>query len=126
MKESWNVLERWYEAAEPVASRRIGAPFLDALLDDLNTPQAIAELHRSDPDDLAGGLALLGFSPDPGRIAARPPVPVEDIARGIDARIAARKARNFQEADRIRNDFAAKGIVLKDNPDGTTDWDVKR
>jgi cysteinyl-tRNA synthetase len=126
MKESWNVLERWYGIAEPVASRRIGDALLDALLDDLNTPQAIAELHQSGPEELAGGLALLGFSPDPGRLAARPPIPVQDIADAIAARLVARKAKNFRESDRIRDELLAQGIQLKDNPDGTTSWDVKR
>ena len=126
MKESWNVLERWYGIAEPVASRRVGHALLLALSDDLNTPQAIAELHQSGPEELAGGLALLGFSPDPGRLAARPPIPVEEIADAIAARLAARKAKNFRESDRIRDELLAKGIQLKDNPDGTTSWDVKR
>ncbi len=126
MKESWNVLERWYGIAEPVAARRIGGALLEALLDDLNTPQAIAELHQAGPEELAGGLALLGFSPDPGRLAARPPIPVEEIADAIAARIAARKAKNFMESDRIRDELLAWGIQLKDNPDGTTSWDVKR
>jgi len=126
MKESWNVLERWYGMAEPVASRRIGGALLEALLDDLNTPQAIAELHQSDPEELAGGLALLGFSPDPGRLAAHPPIPVEEITDAIAARLAARKAKNFRESDRIRDELLAKGIQLKDNPDGTTSWEVKR
>jgi cysteinyl-tRNA synthetase len=126
MKESWAVLERWYDAAEPIAARRIGDSVLDALLDDLNTPQAIAEMHRANPSELAGALALLGFRPDPGRIAPRPPLPVEEIARAIAARIEARHSRNFREADRIRDELAAKGVQLKDNPDGTTSWDVKR
>ena len=49
-----------------------------------------------------------------------------EITRAIDARNAARKARNFGEADRIRDELAAQGIALKDNPDGTTAWEVKR
>jgi cysteinyl-tRNA synthetase len=126
VKESFGILERWYDTAEPVATREIGEPFLAALLDDLNTPQAVAELHRSDPPALAGGLSLLGFSPDPGRLALKPSVPVEEIAHAIAARAAARKARDFKESDRIRDELLSKGIVLKDNPDGTTDWDVKR
>src|SRR5438876_1191901 len=126
MKESWAVLERWFDAAEPIAARRIGTAVLDALLDDLNTPQAIAEMHRADSSELAGSLALLGFRPDPGRIAVRPPLPVDEIARAIAARNEARKSRNFREADRIRDDLAANGIQLKDNPDGTTSWDAKR
>jgi cysteinyl-tRNA synthetase len=126
MKESWNALERWYETAEPVAVRQIGEGVLHALLDDLNTPQAIAELHRAGPEELAGGLTLLGFSPESGRIAALPPLPVNQIADAIAARNAARKVRDFREADRIRDELGAQGIQLKDNPDGTTSWDVKR
>jgi len=47
------------------------------------------------------------------------------IVNLIDARIAARKAKNFTEADRIRNDLAAMGVVLKDSKDGTT-WEIAR
>jgi cysteinyl-tRNA synthetase len=126
MKESWNTLERWYAIAEPLANRRIGEGFLAALCDDLNTPQAIAELHSGEPEELAGGLALLGFSPDPGRIAAKPAIDEVEIADAIAARKAARAAKNFRESDRIRDELLAKGITLQDNPDGTTSWDVKR
>jgi cysteinyl-tRNA synthetase len=126
MRESLAILERWYGAAEPVAAPRIGEELLEALSDDLNTPQAIAALHRAEPKELAGGLSLLGFSPDPGRLALAAPLPVEEIAAAIAARNAARKSRNFQEADRIRDELVAKGIQLKDNPDGTTGWDVTR
>ena len=126
MKESWAVLERWYAAAEGANADHACEGVMEALLDDLNTPQAITELHRAEADELAGGLAFLGFTIDSRRIAPKPPLPAEEIARAIDARIAARKARNFREADRIRDELAATGIQLKDNPDGTTSWDVKR
>jgi len=125
MKESWNTLERWYDVAEPVADRHVGREFLAALCDDLNTPQAIAELHKAEPKALAGGLSLLGFSTISERIEQKPPVDVVVIADAIAARLAARKAKNFREADRIRDELAAKGILLKDGPDGTT-WEVKR
>jgi cysteinyl-tRNA synthetase len=48
-----------------------------------------------------------------------------EIERLIEARTAARKAKDFKESDRIRDDLLAKGIVLKDGPSGTT-WEVKR
>ncbi len=44
----------------------------------------------------------------------------------IAARVAARKNRNWAEADRIRDKLAAMGFVLKDNKDGTTTWEIKR
>ena len=44
----------------------------------------------------------------------------------IVSRLAARKAKNWVESDRIRDELLAMGIVLKDNKDGTTSWEVKR
>ena len=49
----------------------------------------------------------------------RPPVPVEEIEQLIVARRAARSARNFAEADRIRRDLDARGILLEDTAAGT-------
>jgi len=48
-----------------------------------------------------------------------------DVRPLIDAREAARKARNFKEADRIRDELAKMGVVLKDSKDGTT-WELAR
>ena len=125
LKESASTLERWYGDAEPVAAPRVGEAFLAALADDLNTPLAITELHKSDEVTLAGGLDLVGFSRVQDRIAPKLTVDPEEIARAIAARNEARKSKNFKESDRIRDELAAKGIVLKDGPSGTT-WEVKR
>jgi cysteinyl-tRNA synthetase len=48
------------------------------------------------------------------------------VEEKIEARNAARKARDFKESDRIRDELLEQGIALKDNPDGTTSWEVKR
>ncbi|HUO92651.1 MAG TPA: cysteine--tRNA ligase [Rhizomicrobium sp.] len=125
MKESWGILERWYQAVADVDAPRVSEKVLAALSDDLNTPQAISELHQSQPAEIAGGLALLGFSLKPERIAARTTLDAKEIEAAIAARNAARKAKDFQESDRIRDALAVKGIVLKDGPSGTT-WEVKR
>jgi cysteinyl-tRNA synthetase len=126
MKESWAVLDRWYAAAEGTSASHVGEGVMAALLDDLNTPMAIAELHQAEGAELAGGLALLGFTLDRVLLAPKAPIPLDEVDRAIHARNAARKSRNFGEADRIRDELAAAGIQLKDNPDGTTSWDVKR
>jgi cysteinyl-tRNA synthetase len=47
------------------------------------------------------------------------------IEAKIAARAAARKAKNFKESDRIRDELTAKGVVLKDTKDGTT-WEIAR
>ena len=125
LKESWTMLERFYAVAEPVLASTVAAELLEGLSDDLNTPLAISGLHRAKDTELAGGLGLLGFSCVQDRIAAKPPVDPVEIADAIAARTAARKNRNFGEADRIRDALAEKGILLKDGPQGTT-WEVKR
>ena len=101
---------------------------MSALSDDLNTPLALSELYRSPAEEMAGGLALLGFSCDSARLAdptLRPDIEDAWIKAQIGQRNAARKAKDFKEADRIRDELLAKGIVLKDGPTGTT-WEVKR
>jgi cysteinyl-tRNA synthetase len=49
----------------------------------------------------------------------QPPVPVEEIEHLIEERHAARRRRDFAAADRIRNDLAARGVLLEDSPSGT-------
>ena len=50
----------------------------------------------------------------------------EKIKQLVDARNAARAAKDWKESDRIRDELAAMGVALKDNKDGTTTWEVKR
>jgi cysteinyl-tRNA synthetase len=50
---------------------------------------------------------------------------VEAINRAIERRLAARKAKDFTKSDRIRDELAAMGVVLKDTKDGTT-WEIAR
>jgi len=125
LKESWKMLERWYEVTEPLADPAPDSAFFEALSDDLNTPAAIASLHQAEPLALAGGLGFLGFSNVQLRIASKAQVDTVALADAIAARNAARKARDFKESDRIRDDLLAKGIVLKDGPDGTS-WEIQK
>jgi len=125
VKESWKTLERWYGVTEPLANPSPDAAFFAALEDDLNTPAAIASLHQASELGLAGGLGFLGFSNVQLKIAAKVQIDKVAIADAIAARLAARKAKDFAESDRIRDDLLAKGIVLKDGPDGTS-WEIKR
>ena len=69
-------------------------------------------------DKVLGVLALRGKEDE------RPPVPVEEIEALIEARQAARRARNFGEADRIRAELDARGIILED-AGATTRWKRK-
>jgi len=125
LRESWKTLERWYEVTEPLVDPAPNQEFLAALRDDLNTPQAIVSLHQAEPLALAGGLGFLGFSNVAMKISVKPKVDEKEIADAIALRQKARAAKNFAESDRIRDALLAKGIVLKDGPQGTT-WEAKR
>jgi cysteinyl-tRNA synthetase len=146
LEQSWATLEDWWRFAAQDSSPRASETVLAALVDDLNTPKAIAELHAIrnrinsagqglHAVELAQNLAFLGFD-RASFLAWEEKKKAEALERSvgldeseiktrISARNAARKAKNFGEADRIRDELAAMGIVLKDSKDGTT-WEIAR
>jgi cysteinyl-tRNA synthetase len=116
-----------------------------ALGDDLNTPSAMSIIHgiaksaqrnRSTAAQLKATLQFLGVYDDeePAQFAVGREERAVDVARVealVSARLAARKARNFKEADRIRDELAGMGLQLKDAKDPatgeiTTTWEVKQ
>ena len=132
LEESWRTLEGFFNNAGVVHAEtgRIAAPVLEALTDDLNTPKAIAELHALDrpgaQNALGETLKALGFSGKLQSPKAEASVDEAAVNALITARLDARKAKNWAESDRIRDELAAMGIAIKDNKDGTTSWEVKR
>jgi len=101
---------------------KVLAPVLAALRDDLNTAQAIAEMHalfrKGDAAGLAASLDLMGISLTDDRASLH-----GDLGTIVDAlltrRSEARAARDFATSDRIRDALGAAGISLKDGADGT-------
>jgi cysteinyl-tRNA synthetase len=114
------------------------AEVMAALSDDLNTPSALSILHglaksarRGDAartSELRTTLEFLGLygGEAPAELSLAPTVDVDvpRIEALIDARTTAKTARDFKEADRIRDELLGLGIVLKDGKDGTA-WEVK-
>jgi cysteinyl-tRNA synthetase len=104
------------------------AAVVEALSDDLNTPAALAAIAgiEQDREALLGALAFLGLpslGPERSRHASDARNADPDAAR-IDAlvaeRVAARKARNWAESDRLRDALVDEGVLLEDGPGGTT------
>jgi cysteinyl-tRNA synthetase len=123
---SWTARPEFAEAGEGELTGEVA----EALLDDLNTPKVIAELHgldrRREHAALAANLRALGFSTP---VVKDVVLPVEMAARVeplIAARKAARVAKNWAESDRIRDELLGMGVALKDNKDGTTTWEAAR
>jgi cysteinyl-tRNA synthetase len=140
LREAQKNLDHWVALTADAQPGYLCADALDALLDDLNTPKAFAALHELRGEAVKGAkpaaaclkasAQLIGLlhTPAVAWAAFRPASLVIDeskIVNLIDARIAARKAKNFTEADRIRDELAAMGVVLKDSKDGTT-WEIAR
>jgi cysteinyl-tRNA synthetase len=124
---------------------RVSGNVLAALADDLNTPQAVVELHAladkarhgdfEASSDLLATCEFLGF--DLSRVdmqeilrRQRGELDVKRIDALILDRTAARANKDFKESDRLRDELAAMGVVLKDGKDAegkpVTTWEIAR
>jgi cysteinyl-tRNA synthetase len=138
---AFHTLDDFFRVAQMKADSPPPEVIVDALSDDLNTAKVIAELHalrkkvrgvENDPAaiQLGAALSFLGFNAttffawltemneavlaDAGRI--------DDL---VEQRQAARARKDFKESDRIRDELAAMGVVIKDSKEGTT-WEIAR
>jgi cysteinyl-tRNA synthetase len=113
---------------EPHAQR-----YKAAMDDDFNTSEAVAELQglanevfsgnakaQSQLKALGGVLGLLQRDPEAFLHAGRGGPAEAEIQQQIEARLAARKGKNYAEADRIRQSLEKEGVILEDGPQGTT------
>ena len=127
----------WKEAFDPLARlERAREAFWSAMADDLNTPEALAAIFTliSDLNAQDDHVALtreerdtiVAFLDETDAMFSAWPHATEsldaEVEALIDARRAAKAARDWAEADRVRDQLKALGIVLEDRKDGTTGW----
>jgi cysteinyl-tRNA synthetase len=140
-----NILER---AQTSFVEEEFPAPsIVSALSDDLNTPMAIAQMHKlaelARKGDLAAAQSLHDSAKWFGVIdmslmsstnlasvgqAAGQMMPTQfqdEVNERIAIRDAARARKDFKESDRIRDELAAMGVIIKDSKEGTT-WEIAR
>lgn len=145
LDDARNSLKRLYTALNLVQpadisldwSHPFAARFKEAMDEDFGTPEAVAvlfdlagEVNKTKSAELASLLKALGgclglLQNDAAAFLQAGAGLGEAAIQGlIQQRAAAKAGKNFLEADRIRQDLLARGIVLKDSPAGTT-WEVK-
>jgi cysteinyl-tRNA synthetase len=140
LEEAAKTLDDWYWVAADLKGEQPSDAVVEALSDDLNTPQMIASLHglrnraasgnERDRSQFAASLRLLGFLSESaaewkGRKQQASGIDATQIEGLISERTAARARKDFKESDRIRDQLAAMGVVIKDSKEGTT-WEIAR
>jgi len=134
--------ERFVAAMDDDFNTSIAVAELQSLARELNTAKAAGRLDEAaavagELKALGSRLGLLGLEPEtflrkrplkmPGQqgesaAPASEGLSDDEIERLIEARVAARKAKDFKESDRIRDELAAGGVLLEDQPGGRTLW----
>ena len=138
LSECENTLDKWYRVySNNLKTTKISDEILKPLFDDLNTPGYIANLHQlyekaskgHDPQLFVSACQFVGllnedyenwqqYKKDKASINEN------DILNKIELRNKARKNKDYEEADRIRNELLDKGVLIEDK-DGKTIWKFK-
>ncbi len=116
--EATIILNKWFRKIEDIHIEKPVLPDVikKVLYDDLNFPAAVAFMHSMPPEELAHCLAFLGFKA-PKKHSA---LSLESINALINARNDAKKAKNFAQADAIRQELSDNGIIIEDTAAGTS------
>jgi len=138
LEDSAATLRGWQNDTRDVVATEVDPEMIEALSDDLNAHGAFTRLHQlakaGEFGKLKASLELLGFSLLPDALRRPGGELVVDEARVnalINARLDARRAKNFAESDRLRDELVGMGIVIMDAKDPVTGelkttWEVKK
>ncbi|MDA1283839.1 MAG: cysteine--tRNA ligase [Proteobacteria bacterium] len=132
LTSSLSILEKWADFQNWDLDSAVGYDneFMEYLFDDLNTPgclmrlQQIFNLIKKDPQNkelkgyFVNGLNLFGLNPTITKKELK--IDVKYIENMISQRSLAKEAKNFNEADKIRDELQKQGIILEDSPKVTT------
>ncbi|WP_440910649.1 cysteine--tRNA ligase [Candidatus Pelagibacter sp.] len=140
LEDCQNTINKWYNVYVDIKNNTdILDEILEPLYDDLNTPGYIANLHKlyekaqkGDDNDKAlfvsacRFVGLLNQNKDEwlSLKKSKASISEEEILRRIDERNKAREKKNYEEADKIRNELSDKGVLIEDK-DGKTIWKFK-
>ena len=140
LEDCQNTINKWYNVYIDIKKNTdVSSEILQPLYDDLNTPGYIANLHKlyekaqkGDDNDKALFVSACRFV---GLLnqnkeewlsfkMSRASISEEEILKKIDERNKAREDKNYEEADKIRNELSDKGVLIEDK-DGKTIWKFK-
>ena len=140
LEDCQNTINKWYNVyVDSKNNTDLSDEILQPLYDDLNTPGYIANLHQLYEKAQKGNdnaktlfvsacrfVGLLNQSKEEWLSfkKSKASVSEEEILKKIDERNKARDNKNYEEADKIRNELSDKGVLIEDK-DGKTIWKFK-
>jgi len=143
LKESKKILDKWYNfisdlEIKNLKSKNVSNDVLNSLYDDINTPQAIADLHKifkscknNDQDSIdlflnsAQFIGLMKNNPsDWLNWGKKSSIDEKQLEILINKRDEARAEGKYEDADKIRNEIENMGVILEDK-DGKTSWRLR-
>ena len=140
LEDCKNTIEKWYNVYLPIKTpSKIPEDMLSPLYDDLNTPGYISNLHKlfdkanegndNDKKIFTSACNFIGIL-NQTKIEwsnfkkKKSMISEEDILVKIELRNNARKSKDYNKADNIRNELLDKGVLIEDK-DGKTSWKIK-
>lgn len=140
LEDCQNTINKWYNVyVDSKINTDISDEILEPLYDDLNTPGYIANLHKlyekaqkgddNDKNLFVSACQFVGLLNQNKEEwlslkKSKASISEEEILKKIDERNKAREKKNYEEADKIRNELSDKGVLIEDK-DGKTIWKFK-